>query len=140
MKCPTCNAWTEVKESRHGVRRRECGNGHRFNTIEVVKVEEPFSRTKEIADAIAVSKMTVAQAAERFGVRSHSYVYRCLKEHYVKRDFRKGVFIPVDRRRECQPQTDSPVAATTKADTQKPLSAALNWATPTTRRLGHGFL
>lgn len=140
MKCPTCNVWTEVRESHHGVRRRECGNGHRFTTVEVVKVEEPSGRTKAIADAVAVNGMTVAQAAELFGVQSSSYVYRCIKEHYVKRDFRKGVFIPVDRRHKCQPQTDFPVAATTKGDTQKPLNAALNWATPTMRRPGHGFL
>ena len=32
------------------------------------------------------------------------------------------------------------VAATTKADTQKLLSAALKLATPTMKRLGHGYL
>lgn len=38
MKCPTCNAWTNVLESRpikDGVkRRRECANLHRFTTYE----------------------------------------------------------------------------------------------------------
>ncbi len=39
MKCPTCNAWTEVLESvlrRDGSRRRryQCANLHRFNTEE----------------------------------------------------------------------------------------------------------
>lgn len=38
MKCPTCNAWTNVLESRPiklGVkRRRECANLHRFTTYE----------------------------------------------------------------------------------------------------------
>ena len=32
------------------------------------------------------------------------------------------------------------VVATTKADTQKLLSAALKLATPTMKRLGHGYL
>ena len=41
MKCPTCNAWTLVKETRtrvDGSKRRtyECANEHRFRTSEVV--------------------------------------------------------------------------------------------------------
>lgn len=36
MTCPHCGAWTEVKETRGVRRRRECGNGHRFTTIEQV--------------------------------------------------------------------------------------------------------
>jgi len=39
MKCPTCNAWTNVLEShpiKWGVkRRRECANMHRFTTYEM---------------------------------------------------------------------------------------------------------
>ena len=42
MKCPICNAWTEVKDTRESgefqtTRRRECANGHRFSTVELVK-------------------------------------------------------------------------------------------------------
>jgi len=42
MKCRECGVWTEVRETRqadrgHTVRRqRECANGHRFPTYEVV--------------------------------------------------------------------------------------------------------
>lgn len=36
MKCPTCNKWSTVLETRNHSRRRECGNGHRFTTREVV--------------------------------------------------------------------------------------------------------
>ena len=42
MKCPVCNAWTSVKQTRtrktDGVvtRRYECGNLHRFSTEERV--------------------------------------------------------------------------------------------------------
>ena len=41
MKCPTCNAWVEVKETRPtptgAVRRRYvCANLHRFTTHETV--------------------------------------------------------------------------------------------------------
>ena len=40
MKCPTCGAWTEVKETRKApvwmvARTRECANGHRLKTFEV---------------------------------------------------------------------------------------------------------
>jgi transcriptional regulator NrdR family protein len=42
MKCPRCGAWTEVLETRtrkDGTkhRRYECGNEHRFTTIELLK-------------------------------------------------------------------------------------------------------
>lgn len=41
MKCPVCDAWTTIKESRESpifgyIRRRECGNQHRFTTQEKV--------------------------------------------------------------------------------------------------------
>ena len=41
MKCPVCKAWVECIESRPKpnstrYRRYECGNGHRFTTIEQV--------------------------------------------------------------------------------------------------------
>lgn len=46
MKCPVCRAWTEVLESRPWkekvTRRRECANGHRFTTYELV-VKETIS-------------------------------------------------------------------------------------------------
>ena len=36
MKCPYCGAWSDVKDSRQGRRRRECANGHRFTTQEII--------------------------------------------------------------------------------------------------------
>lgn len=36
MKCPICSKWSTVLETRNHSRRRECGNGHRFTTREVV--------------------------------------------------------------------------------------------------------
>lgn len=46
MKCPICNAWAEVKETRkrddNSKRRRyECGNEHRFTTVERVEEVKP---------------------------------------------------------------------------------------------------
>ena len=43
MKCPICAAWTEVLDTRAGKheatrRRRRCGNGHIFPTVEVLPV------------------------------------------------------------------------------------------------------
>lgn len=45
MKCPVCDAWTTIKESRESpifgyIRRRECGNEHRFTTQEKVIPDE----------------------------------------------------------------------------------------------------
>lgn len=34
MKCPICAAWSNVLDTRGATRRRECGNGHRFKTVE----------------------------------------------------------------------------------------------------------
>ena len=41
MKCPTCGAWSNVLDTRDGPhettkRRRECANGHRFYTFEML--------------------------------------------------------------------------------------------------------
>lgn len=43
MKCPICGAWSSVLDTRAGPheslrRRRECANGHRFATLEVLPV------------------------------------------------------------------------------------------------------
>lgn len=42
MRCPTCDSWTEVLDTRpgeHGTtgRRRECANGHRFHSVEIAR-------------------------------------------------------------------------------------------------------
>jgi hypothetical protein len=36
MKCPKCGVWSSVLATRGAARRRQCGNGHRFNTTETV--------------------------------------------------------------------------------------------------------
>jgi len=43
MKCPECGAWTEVVSKRSAWRRRECANGHRFNTVETLTKLGPSS-------------------------------------------------------------------------------------------------
>ena len=44
MNCPECGTWTTISETRNTVmryrRRRECGNGHKFTTEEVVVSQE----------------------------------------------------------------------------------------------------
>jgi len=45
MKCPTCGAWTLVKQTTKSptfgyTRRRECANEHRFTTQELVIPQE----------------------------------------------------------------------------------------------------
>ena len=51
MNCPECGAWTTVKETRLTVmryrRRRECGNGHKFTTEEVVVPQEQLDAELE---------------------------------------------------------------------------------------------
>ena len=65
MKCPECGAWTDVIESRFGKRRRECGNGHRFSTEEIVvppkKIPVTQERKLEIAKAEGSLRSLVAK-------------------------------------------------------------------------------
>jgi hypothetical protein len=59
MKCPTCGAWSNVLDTRQGPyeslrRRRECGNGHRFATLEVFP--EVIHGDARIANVRAIAK------------------------------------------------------------------------------------
>lgn len=53
MNCPTCNAWTEVKETRsrgtYVYRRRCCANEHCFTTEERVVVKRRLARAENDA-------------------------------------------------------------------------------------------
>ena len=52
MKCPVCNAWVEVQETRQRkegrYRRYQCGNLHTFGTMESLFViyDEEFKKKK----------------------------------------------------------------------------------------------
>jgi len=65
VNCPECGAWTTISETRLTVmryrRRRECGNGHRFTTEEVVvpqkQIEqEVVTRLKTAKENKAIAK------------------------------------------------------------------------------------
>lgn len=44
-------------DSRHGTRRRECGNGHRFNTVEVTDIHYEYLMVqRRMREARAVLK------------------------------------------------------------------------------------
>jgi transcriptional regulator NrdR family protein len=52
MKCPVCNAWTLVKQTKNSptfghVRRRECANEHRFTTREVAIPKRRLTKREE---------------------------------------------------------------------------------------------
>lgn len=58
MKCPVCGAWSEVLDTREGQnesvkRRRQCGNGHRFNTLEVYPTTLHMQAVDSTARAIS---------------------------------------------------------------------------------------
>lgn len=90
MKCPTCNADSRVLSTRGEMRRRECFNGHRFSTIEIMhdsdadkrerkrvhieameKARDALTREQE---AIRQAEGTLQSIADQFG-RSVSYVW-----------------------------------------------------------------
>ena len=52
MKCPICNAWSIVKQTKKSptfgyTRRRECANEHRFTTQEVVVPPEDIKQEQQ---------------------------------------------------------------------------------------------
>ena len=70
MKCPTCGAWSTVKETRESKlfgfrRRRECANEHRFTTQEVVIPEEVIEKQCRENLAIVNEQRLVAVRSRR---------------------------------------------------------------------------
>lgn len=66
MRCPTCDSWTSVLETREGdhgttKRRRECANGHRFSSVEISAVT--YSRSRA---AIMRSMATIKARVDRW--------------------------------------------------------------------------
>lgn len=56
MRCPTCQTWTEVLETRtrqDGTRRRRyvCANMHKFNTVERVEVVQHGGARRKASNA-----------------------------------------------------------------------------------------
>ena len=48
MNCPICKVWSTVEDTRakegFTLRRRQCGNGHKFTTEEHVKLQNMVAR------------------------------------------------------------------------------------------------
>jgi transcriptional regulator NrdR family protein len=70
MKCPFCNAWSIVKETRNSptfghTRRRECGNEHRFTTKEVVIPQEEIDAERKLNLEQNQLKSTKPKAVKR---------------------------------------------------------------------------
>ena len=62
MKCPTCGAWSSVLDTREGPnetvkRRRQCANGHRFFTFEVLHAAIHQDAVKASARAIGRKRL-----------------------------------------------------------------------------------
>lgn len=61
MKCPHCNAWSIVVETRKSpafgyIRRRECANEHRFTTQEVAIPEETIKEYQKESMLNAINR------------------------------------------------------------------------------------
>jgi transcriptional regulator NrdR family protein len=70
MKCPTCGAWSTVKETRESKlfgfrRRRECANEHKFTTQEIVIPEEDIKQLCQANLDAANEKRMVAVRSRR---------------------------------------------------------------------------
>ena len=81
MKCPTCGAWTLVKQTTTSptfgyTRRRECANEHRFTTQEVVVPQEAIDeeRRNNIANNLERLESIRASRPKRIG-KSKAKIY-----------------------------------------------------------------
>ena len=65
MNCPECGAWTTINETRLTVmryrRRRECGNGHKFTTEEVVVPQKQIEQEVKIRLKTARENKAIAK-------------------------------------------------------------------------------
>ena len=65
MNCPECGAWTTINETRLTVmryrRRRECGNGHKFTTEEVVVPQKQIEQEVKIRLKTAKANKAIAK-------------------------------------------------------------------------------
>jgi transcriptional regulator NrdR family protein len=60
MNCIHCGEATEVYDSRKPYRRRQCTNGHRFKTLEVLATKKP-------SDPVKASTVHMIRTAYRIG-------------------------------------------------------------------------
>lgn len=72
MKCPTCQAWTLVKETRGEQRTRECANGHRFGTTEELR---PM-RTKNTEGATVMREVRIERALREAVAEAGGIAYK----------------------------------------------------------------
>ena len=61
MKCPVCDTWSVVKQTKKSpafgyVRRRECANEHRFTTQEIVIPEEAIKEYQKESMLNAINR------------------------------------------------------------------------------------
>jgi transcriptional regulator NrdR family protein len=81
MKCPTCGAWTLIKETRQSptfgqTRRRECANEHRFTTQEVIIPQEAIDEERRTHLANNQKRLESIRASRPKSVRkSNARIY-----------------------------------------------------------------
>ena len=81
MKCPTCGAWSLVKETRQSptfgqTRRRECANEHRFTTQEVIIPQEVIDEERRTHIENNLKRLESIRASRPTRVRkSNARVY-----------------------------------------------------------------
>lgn len=86
MKCPECNGWAKVMDSRQRddgsrIRRYECRNEHRFSSVERVEVQRVGREPKldvEVASSMVREGHKLFAVANTFGV-TESAVNTALK-------------------------------------------------------------
>jgi len=91
MKCPFCEVWSDVIETRGARRRRECGNGHRFTTQEQLTSYSPRKvddRNRQAAQMVLAGK-TQTEVAEAFNM-SRTSLSRYMRQAYPHKNMRSA--------------------------------------------------
>ena len=69
MNCPECGAWSVILETRSSTaryrRRRECGNGHKFTTEEIVVSQEQIKTERSDRFSVVREKRVESVRAGR---------------------------------------------------------------------------
>lgn len=118
MRCPTCNEFTRVVETRNLIdRRRECPKKHRFDTREVIQpgAEERKTAREERRDQIiaaALAGESRREIAERFGYKnpwSVSCILAAAGVEIAIKPASKSESNPAPKRKSGRPTLDNPI-------------------------------
>lgn len=84
MRCPQCGADTRVLHTSGEVRRRECFNLHRFNTLEVLHDTRAEKREERRVHLEAMRQAREAMQIEREAIKQATGTLQSIADQYCR--------------------------------------------------------